>query len=682
VIHTGDCIEVMRGMEVESVDAIVTDPPYGLSSHRKSTLHCLQRILANVGFPDNRQGVAEDVVSAELALPRLRVPTLDVVDGSAGIGSGIGVPEGAVDLEEHLPLGQPEVGSGDEPASSSTNGDLPNVDDLHAIEDGGNYILQFGDGIGTQCEGACRCFTQPSASLIRVLVRAPSSTGGPRLGANGLPVHDGDPDVRTADDALGEPQAAASVVAGARAIRPYVLALDLGRRTGELLGADRTGEVLAPAFQFRSIDVGAGPGTGGAPPEGCQPVRVVFVEGTAHRALTLWLPTQLFTSDVLGHSTKTGGFMNKHWDGLGSRPEDAYRWHLAWAREAFRVLRPGGYILAFGGTRTVHRLGCALEDAGFIPRDLLVWITASGFPKGKANLKPAHEPIVLARKPGPLRPLAIDECRIGYMSEADSADVAGKVSKNPTGHAGLYGVPGVATFNARGRWPSNVLLEDAELFDEPNPYVVGSGASSEGFSGGGVRKGGDRENWRLYGDGEHSPYHNDSGGYSRYFIIPKADRADREPVLRGQLPKSEELAFDDFNRNVGNTVAKPRENQHPTVKPVDLMRHLVRLVTPSGGTVLDPFLGSGSTALACELEGFPWIGIEKEPEYVAIAEARLNGTQRGLGLDVGAPTPERSASTSHWPARRTPHKSEGWGFSSGQEGLKERWDKPDEEPAA
>jgi hypothetical protein len=163
----------------------------------------------------------------------------------------------------------------------------------------------------------------------------------------------------------------------------------------------------------------------------------------------------------------------------------------------------------------------------------LVWITASGFPKGKANLKPAHEPIVLARKPGPLRPLAIDECRIGYMSEADSADVAGKVSKNPTGHAGLYGVPGVATFNARGRWPSNVLLEDAELFDEPNPYVVGSGASSEGFSGGGVRKGGDRENWRLYGDGEHSPYHNDSGGYSRFFIIPKADRADREPVVRG-----------------------------------------------------------------------------------------------------------------------------------------------------
>jgi len=120
----------------------------------------------------------------------------------------------------------------------------------------------------------------------------------------------------------------------------------------------------------------------------------------------------------------------------------------------------------------------------------------------------------------------------------------------------------------------------------------------------------------------------DGDDYTRFLIIPKAVRADREPVLRADR----ELAFDDFNRNVGNTVAARRENHHPTVKPVDLMRHLVRLVTPPGGIVLDPFLGSGSTALAAELEGFAWVGIEKEPEYVAIAVARLNGTQRGMGI--------------------------------------------------
>ena len=109
--------------------------------------------------------------------------------------------------------------------------------------------------------------------------------------------------------------------------------------------------------------------------------------------------------------------------------------------------------------------------------------------------------------------------------------------------------------------------------------------------------------------------------YPWAFIIPKAARSDREPVLGG-LPSS--LA-DPANR-------RERANVHPTVKPTDLMRHLVRLVTPAGGTVLDPFLGSGTTALAAELEGFAWVGIEREAEYVAIAEARLNGTQRGMGL--------------------------------------------------
>jgi hypothetical protein len=121
------------------------------------------------------------------------------------------------------------------------------------------------------------------------------------------------------------------------------------------------------------------------------------------------------------------------------------------------------------------------------------------------------------------------------------------------------------------------------------------------------------------------PGRGDSGTYSRFFLVPKSSRSDREPILSPEW-------FEDGKRS----------NTHPTCKPTDLMRHLVRLVTPPGGTVLDPFLGSGTTALAAEMEGFAWIGIEKEAEYVAIAEARLNGTQRGLGLDVPAPTAKRA----------------------------------------
>jgi DNA modification methylase len=376
-------------------------------------------------------------------------------------------------------------------------------------------------------------------------------------------------------------------------------------------------------------------------------------------------------------------------------------WHYAWAVEALRVTKPGGYLLAFGGTRTHHRLVCGLEDAGWIIRDELDWIYASGFPKGKANLKPAHEPIVLARKPGPLRPLGIDECRIGYVSEADTPTQEEWNRAGSSGQPGANGYAGQFSKGMKdayaegkipvpsGRWPSNVLLSDPELFDQPNPYVVGSGATAGDFTQGRYHLPDRSAPDAMFAGGrlDAGNTYTDTGGYSRFFIIPKADRADREPVLRGQVEAVRsggmQATLDgSMLTGSGNERTTTRENAHPTVKPVDLMRHLVRLVTPSGGTVLDPFLGSGSTALACELEGFPWIGIEKEPEYVAIAEARLNGTQRGLGLDVGAPTPERSASTSHWPARRTPHKSEGWGFSSGQEGLKERWDKPDEEPAA
>jgi DNA modification methylase len=326
-------------------------------------------------------------------------------------------------------------------------------------------------------------------------------------------------------------------------------------------------------------------------------------------------------------------------------------WCEQWGREALRVTKPGGYLLAFGGTRTHHRLVCALEDAGWIIRDELEWIYASGFPKGKANLKPAHEPIVLARKLGPLRPLGIDECRIptddllqtleGSFSFAGSggADTTGKriVQKEPGG----------------GRWPSNVLLEDPSLFDDPNPYVVGSGATVKGATS---NSDAGTSFWAGGGSGiPLQPGYGDSGGYSRFFIIPKADRAERERGLVG--------------------VDGKRGNTHPTVKSLDLMRHLVRLVTPPGGVVLDPFLGSGTTCLAASEEGFRSIGVERELEYLEIAKGRLMATPMGLGLDhglAGKASPKTHPDLSkHQPKRRAP----GENYSGG-------WAGTDEEPAA
>lgn len=326
-------------------------------------------------------------------------------------------------------------------------------------------------------------------------------------------------------------------------------------------------------------------------------------------------PTQLS-----GHSTPdaaTVGFYQAvgkggtHDSGMDNwRPNWMQSWHQRWAEAAYRVAKPSAYLLAFGGTRTVHRMTVALEDAGWIIRDMLVWAYASGFPKSKASLKPAWEPIVMARKPGPLRMLAIDKCRIESQPRTTHADGNHRTSTTPG-----WGMATGELDTPIGRWPANVILTDP-IFDGGWDGIVGGGETSSGSREGSYAAGG-----FTNGSGPvTATIEGDSGTYSRFFLIPKALRTERE------------LPFDEFNRNVGNTIARRRENSHPTVKPIELMRHLIRLVTPPGGTVLDPFLGSGTTGLAAELEGFPWIGIEKEAEYVAIAEARLNGTQRGFGI--------------------------------------------------
>jgi site-specific DNA-methyltransferase (adenine-specific) len=324
----------------------------------------------------------------------------------------------------------------------------------------------------------------------------------------------------------------------------------------------------------------------------------------------------------------------RQWAGLDGQRRQARdarsygAWCEQWAAGMLRVAKPSAYLLAFGGTRTVHRMTVAIEDAGWIIRDMLVWAYASGFPKSKASLKPAWEPIVMARKPGPLRELAIDACRIGVDGGTEGATAGPSLGILGDGLNGSRSqpVPGL------GRWPANLVLTDP-IFDGGWDGVVGGGETASGAL--------DRSRIKApnltYGvrpENLSGTYEPDSGTYSRFFLIPKADRADREPVLGG-LPAG-------FAPTMGNGIGGRehdpenarayRANVHPTVKPTELMRHLVRLVTPTGGIVLDPFAGSGSTLLAAEMEGFEWIGIEKEAEYVAIAEARLNGTQRGLGL--------------------------------------------------
>ena len=254
------------------------------------------------------------------------------------------------------------------------------------------------------------------------------------------------------------------------------------------------------------------------------------------------------------------GFMGKSWDGAGAfverkaraaadgfdgiggnhHPVDAQdigrtrlvegrrsqAWHEAWAAEALRVAKPGAYLLAFGGTRTYHRMTCAIEDAGWIIRDCLVWAYASGFPKSRALLKPAWEPIVMARKPGPLRELAIDACRI-----ATDGERIGGGAKGTSGFAAGYERGDGFAESSLGRWPANLILTDP-IFDGDTLGVVGGGWQSGGGNparrmtenGNGVTMGG---GWTL-GETGQVPVDTE-GTYSRFFLSrrPTAPSASR-----------------------------------------------------------------------------------------------------------------------------------------------------------
>jgi DNA modification methylase len=384
------------------------------------------------------------------------------------------------------------------------------------------------------------------------------------------------------------------------------------------------------------------------------------------------------------------GFMGKKWDSSGIA-YDVTVWE-----ECLRVLKPGGHVLAFGGSRTWHRLAVAVEDAGFELRDSIAWIYGSGFPKsldvskaidknlgaereavvevsedllgehenpkivtrtGKeagtygamtgvspqthassseaktwqgwgTALKPAFEPVVVGRKPlvGTVAEnvlawgvggLNIDGSRIGN-SGGTARD--GKADKpNDSGWENMRG-HGIAELNA-GRWPANVILDEvtAGLLDEQS----GVSKPKPGRTG---RKGG---NGGALGEfAGSSPdaigvWPEDvGGGASRFFYVAKASKRDRNEGLE-ELDSTEAKRTMSGGEDTRGRPVPTNRNFHPTVKPTQLMRYLIKLVTPAGGTVLDPFTGSGSTGKAALLDGFNFIGAELTEEYLPIIEGRL-----------------------------------------------------------
>lgn len=308
-------------------------------------------------------------------------------------------------------------------------------------------------------------------------------------------------------------------------------------------------------------------------------------------------------------------FMSKGWDhGVPGKE--------FWI-EALRVAKPGAHLLAFGGTRTFHRLMAAIEDAGWEIRDTIMWVYGSGFPKSKnldgewegwgTALKPAFEPVIVARKPlvGTVAAnvqqygtgaMNIDGCRVPTDDTYSYPNGAGGNSFTVAGEVdGTRTTP--VESSPLGRWPANLIHDGSDealaLFPDSN----GSGGSLPqvkitGYGDGAVGTGKSE-----YFGGPRTPHDAGSGSAARFFYCAKTSKKDRNEGC-GDLPKG---------------------CDHPTVKPTELMRYLCRLVTPPGGTVLDPFMGSGSTGKAALKEGFGFVGIDSDEEhgYFDIACARI-----------------------------------------------------------
>jgi len=378
-------------------------------------------------------------------------------------------------------------------------------------------------------------------------------------------------------------------------------------------------------------------------------------------------------------------FMGKRWDYDVPSVE-------VWA-ECLRVLKPGGHLLAFAGTRTQHRMACRIEDAGFEIRDMIAWVYGSGFPKSldvskaidkaagaerkiiseiktnsggmahisKTNaehgfrpaaynghslddsaknciqvtapatpeaqqwagwgtaLKPALEPITMARKPftGTVAAnvlehgtgaLNVDGCRVNADGE-DFNNVKGrplmKINNCRTDNESLNGAAqqeALRKLKEPGRWPANLIHDGSDEVVELFPQTI-SGALNAGH-----KRGEGVSSWSGGGGIIQRDYGNDSGSAARFFYCAKTSKRERG-----------------------------ENNNHPTVKPIALMAYLCRLVTPPNGIILDPFMGSGSTGIAATNEGYSFVGIEQDPEYFAIAQNRINATPQTNTLQPPLP---------------------------------------------
>jgi site-specific DNA-methyltransferase (adenine-specific) len=736
----GDCLDQLKTLDDNSIDSIVTDPPYGLGDNLYKRVNKTVRKSFNIMLPDFNESNAKRIQYSSFSFKSGLCPDLSRCESIPVIKSRVAMPEGSIHFDSDIEVRKIEI---DRSTVSSSfpisNTVLMDKVDSNGCKFIGNFIFDFGDSIDFTADDVFSGnFGQFSNGFFSVPISSIFSSCFPNLGVDfPFPIfRNGILDIVWGSNDMGNDAVGHSfALTEDRAEDVPVLTFDMRGTSDNTIAtvstqkSDTFTNFIRPKL-VRTSSAASGLSTM------LQPVRVSFVLDTANGTspeyfFHLYLPKNLLNS-ISNIYKNSSGFMGKSWDNSVPSAE-------IWA-ECLRVLKPGGHLLAFAGTRTQHRMAVNIEDAGFEIRNIIAWVYGSGFPKSQnvskaidkaagaerevvgivdsrskfdgrtrsssaintnwrkaefrddvrdlskkeltvsttdeakqwdgwgTALKPALEPITVARKPlsGTVAAnvlehgtgaINIDGCRVppngdklsgGHCSSGQqmSGGWERPWMKDPEAVAANAerSRASVEKSESLGRFPANLIHDGSDevlsCFPKTEPSRKGKPRGSK-TSGDG---------WGMTKTGSE---YDDKGTAARFFYCTKASKRDRNEGLEdidlkssankehwfqrvcskcGIFQRGDEVCQDEDNCPK-EWINPPKKNNHPTVKPTDLMRYLVRLVTPPNGTVLDPFMGSGSTGKACMVEGFDFIGIELDEDYVEIARARIEAADPGNTLE-------------------------------------------------
>ena len=613
VLMQGDCLIMMQAIPDNSIDSIVTDPPYGLNDGSETLNDIFIPKFFDVFLPKFYKSISKFINNSELISPLNRIPFLNSVNRSVWVDSGIGVPESSIDFYDDFVDWNEEIKNTRKSTVTLSNRVLGDKINIESSNNSLNFYFKIRPCVNSSLSDLSTCgFTKFGFGSVSMAVIIPFNSKFASFLRTLKPTEPSSLSniIGLLNNSKAFSKCPASVVTSSGTELRTIFTFNTRDSSIELSLASTTSKFDAVFEIVTPKNIGAFTGTSGLSSM-FKSYTISTIGNTTNRTFSI----NLHKFMIPYINKKSSGFMGKKWD---YEVPSVKIW-----KQCLRVLKPGGHLLSFAGTKTQHRMCVNIEDAGFEIRDMLAWIYGTGFPKslniGKSideykgwgtALKPALEPITLARKPL----------------------LEGTILKNVLKH----GTGGINIDDCRvgdkNRFPANLIHDGSKEILSVFPNTK-SGSNNIKKSSSKCENG---NQGPAYGAESRSAgvemiSYGDQGSASRFFYCAKTSKSDRhdgcdnlETVSSGERVNRIEGSAGKNSAAAGAGRTSSGKNHHPTVKPNDLMRYLCRLITPPTGTVLDPFMGSGSTGKAAIQEQFSFIGIELDSDYFNIAQCRIN----------------------------------------------------------